>query len=976
MGPARPVALVPLSESYYRVVTMNPVVPSAPRRAAHTLARCLGALPRSACAAVLLVASLHPAVAATVQNADIHPRLLVQGADAKTTMRERLAHDPAAAKLYQSIKASVQPYVDRRRSDPTWIVSRLQMYWQAHSTDVYVKNGVYDHASGRAPVPTVRFTGTRDANSQYMTPKLEDVKPYMGERDMLYLQNKEAPGHPWEWVSQAKSGRIVEAINMHIAQLARDAAFLYWYTGDESYARFALDIFDTYMSGIYYRNMPIDLNHGHDQTLVGLQSFEVIHEDIATPMAETYDFLHDYVAGHAAAKRALYDDAFKKWADVIIANGVPWNNWNLIQARFVLQIAAALDPDASYADKRGSEHYVRAVLEGGGPRQWSLQRLLAHGYDMTTGVWNEAPGYSINVANDFMECVEMLDQVFGIDVLPRMPVLPRAARALPQYLLPNGRTVGFGDTRYELVRTAMVERLLAHAQRHHQSAQAEKWATLLAALRGAGNAAESGIDGFHALFARMDSLTATPARQRPVTDYQSPTFFTPNASWLVQRNGYLGDDAMAISEVGSSGNHAHANGIAMELFAKGLSLAPESGRGSGYLQNDHLEYYSQFAAHNTVVVDGISAYPSMKSNHPLTLQAVYPRPGSPAKDAFPWASFSDVRFLEPETNADQARVLGMVRLSDKTGYFVDIFRSRRRDGQDRYHDYIYHNLGQSMHFLSADDKPLATKPSEALSFADGDLIGYDYWHDRHSLASTQPLKVRFDLELPGRSVAMTAWLQGGAKREFFSVQAPPSTAWSAGMLPADLEHAPLPTLVIRQHGQAWTRPFTAVFEPTSGAPASVLRVDELISAESNGHTVALRVTTAGARRQTIVSGDNDGASYADANQRFTGRYGILAERRGALDYLFLGDGRVAQADGYALMATQDHTAAALWQQDGHWFYTASAPARLEVPLQGWPRELELATGAGTVRLTGTPRTESGRPVLVYQMPATAAARIR
>ena len=30
----------------------------------------------------------------------------------------------------------------------------------------------------------------------------------------------------------------------------------------------AASVFDTYMTGIYYRNVPKDLNHGHQQTLV------------------------------------------------------------------------------------------------------------------------------------------------------------------------------------------------------------------------------------------------------------------------------------------------------------------------------------------------------------------------------------------------------------------------------------------------------------------------------------------------------------------------------------------------------------------------------------------------------------------------------------------------------------------------------------------------------------------------------------
>jgi hypothetical protein len=329
---------------------------------------------RSAGAAFLMALACAASAQPAPPSQPGHPRLLGNAADSQQGLQALLARDPRARERYDALVARLRPYVERHRTDPAWIVSRLQMYWQAHSTRVYVKNGAYDHADGRAPAPTVRFTGTRDANTAYFTPKLEDVKPYMGERDLLWLQNRDAPGQPWEWVSQAKSGRIVEAINLRIAGLARDAAFLYWATGDEAYARFAYDIFDTYLTGIAYREEPVDMNHGHDQTLVGLQSFEVIHEDTVVPLTETDDFLHGWIAAHAADKRPVYDRAWRAWADLIVRNGVPWNNWDLIEARFVLHIAAVLGPDASYADGHGSGHYVRTVLGGGAARQWPLRR--------------------------------------------------------------------------------------------------------------------------------------------------------------------------------------------------------------------------------------------------------------------------------------------------------------------------------------------------------------------------------------------------------------------------------------------------------------------------------------------------------------------------------------------------------------------------------------------------------------------------
>lgn len=931
--------------------------------------------PTTMAAAVMLAVSAFAAGSASGAS-------LVPGASAgPQALRARLDASADLQRQYEAVKARVQAYVERHKSDPDWIVSRLQMYWQGKHTKVFVKNGYYDHAEGQAPVPTVRYTGARDSSTAYAVPALEDVKPYMGEGDRLYLQNRNAPGKPWEWAEQAKTGRVVEAINMRIAELARDAAFLYWYSGDEAYAKFAYDIFDTYMSGMYYRETPVDLNRGHDQTLVGLQSFEVIHEDIVGPLTETYDFLRPYVQRSGAAKQPLYDGAFKKWADLIIVNGVPWNNWNLLEARHTLKIAAVLGDDARYQDRRGRQHYARTVVEGSGLRQWSLQRLLDFGYDQKSAMWNESPGYAINVLGDYLEILEMLERLFGIDLLPQMPVLSRAAMALPQYLLPNGRTVGFGDTKYEVMRTGAVEHLLEYAQRHGHAAQAKQYAALLAALRGAAGAKAlppGGRDRVHALLAHGHG-PVTAAESTAFQTYQTPTYYAPKVSWLVQRNGYEGegarDHALVISQVGSTGNHAQANGIAMELFAQGISIAPESGRGSGYFQNDYREYYSQFPSHNTVVVDGKSTYQPMKSNHPLTVQAVYPAPATPAAHAFPWVTFSDVSFREPETDSDQSRVLGTVRLDEQNGYFVDIFRSRRRDGKDSYHDYIYHNLAQSLRFIGKDGKEIAAAPSDKLAFADNDLMGYDYWWNRRSLMTNSALVARFDLKLPKRAMTSRAWLQGGVKREFFAVQAPPSTAWPAGMLPAGLDKEPQRTLVIRQAGEAWSRPFSAVFEAVKGDSAgSVLDVEELIPQAKASAPYGLRVTATGGRRQTIMSTDQPAGVFAHMGMHLTGRYGIAAERAGAVDYLFLGRGRGIAALGYAIRSAED-ASATLWQRDGAWYYTGTATTRLRVPVT-WPAALLVTAGGKSVRLEGRMVSDGGRKMREFAMPAMQSTRIR
>lgn len=890
---------------------------------------------RSACT-WLLWATLACSPWAGAQAAQ--PQGAVGGAPlpSRDTVRGWVAEQAPKAERLAKLRRELEPYLAHHARETDWLSSRLQMYWQGRHTQVFVKDSLYERASGQAPVPTVRFTGGRDTATAYRTPSLEEVKPYMGEGDRLWLQPKEPAQAAWEWAEHAKTGRIIESINRKVAEVARDAAFLYWFEGHPQAARMAYGVLDTYLHGIYHRELPTDLRRGHDQNIVGLQSYEVIHEDILVPLTEAYALLGPYIDEQGADRRALYDAALKKWADVLLLNGVPWNNWNLIKAKFVLQVASVLRPNTAYADGRGREHYVRAVIEGQAPRHWGLQRLADFGYDPRSAMWNESASYAVLVLDEFAECLDLLERVFDIDLFDRLPMLTRAAQALPQYRLPNGRMVGFGDTRYDLFSTRPVERLLAYAQRRGRSQEARQLADALAALQAGG--ARSSADTakpIHALLRAEPPRLATAAV--PSSSLQTPTFYSANTSWHVQRNGYASpkaaDEALVISLVGSNGNHAHANGLAMELFTKGMSLLPESGRGSGYFQKDYADYYSQFPAHNTVVVDGISTYPAMQVEQPFQLLASYPAPGLPLAQADPAITLAEVQFVEPASQADQRRLLATVRVSETQAYALDVFRSRRQAGKDKYHDYILHGLGQRMAFLDG-SQPLATAPSHQLSFADGDLYGYEYWFDKQSLKHTGPLQARFDLALPDRQWVMKVWLQGGGDREFFSVKAPPSTAWPRDMQPSGLDRWPSPTLVVRQTGAAWNRPFAVVMEGArAGEAPAVQSVRELPLSAAAAGGVGLELELANQRRHLVLSSATSQPALRAAGAQLAGRMGLVGWQAGRLERLFLADGRSLAAAGGRIECLNRLCAASVWLQDGHWHYSADSAVRLKLPGQ-------------------------------------------
>ncbi|MBK8500853.1 MAG: hypothetical protein IPL46_00850 [Saprospiraceae bacterium] len=184
-----------------------------------------------------------------------HPEIYINNAEKKALLG-RLEHSGRMQSFIDDLNSELKPIVERHVSEPEWIISRLQMYWETRYERVYVNGMDFSHGEGSAPVPTVRFSGSRDWATDYLQPSLEDIIPYMDDERGLYLQNGIKENSPWEWINPSETGHIIERINREILNLAEDAAFLYWLKGDENYAVFASDILMKYIEGMYYRSHP------------------------------------------------------------------------------------------------------------------------------------------------------------------------------------------------------------------------------------------------------------------------------------------------------------------------------------------------------------------------------------------------------------------------------------------------------------------------------------------------------------------------------------------------------------------------------------------------------------------------------------------------------------------------------------------------------------------------------------------------
>ena len=492
----------------------------------------------------------------------------------------------------------------------------------------------------------------------------------------------------------------------------------------------------------------------------------------------------------------------------------------MYQAEFILNIALILQDNQAYADGKGKQYYLDYVVNQNSIRQWSMNKLIDFGFDPVAKTWYESPGYSMGVISSICTFANKLDEKAGIDLFKQRSVLKESVKTSAEYLFPNRMIAGFGDTHPNFLDTKGIDQILKYATRHKDKN----------------------------LISEMNLLKNAVAPKAPLSEveaYTSTLFYAPNVSWIAMRSGMDKQHDLMASVNASLGNHQHANGISLELYGKGYVLGPDAGIGRTlYSGFDYLEYYSQMPAHNTVVVDGVSSYPVMMSQHAFKVIASYPevskqQPASKKlSEQKEKMTYATVSFIEPETQAQQQRTTAIVKTSDKGGYYIDVFRSKKMEGGDKTHDYFYHNLGQEMKVMdAASGESLDMKPTEELAFAGGHLYAYSYIYNKVSAEMQNSIKTQFVTKIQDdkvveamdgqREITMTMWMKKDENRTIFQALSPANLEYERmPNQPYKVEDQPVLTFVARQQGEAWTHPFVTVYEPSSDTePGDIASVD-------------------------------------------------------------------------------------------------------------------------------------------------------
>ncbi|MBB4079242.1 hypothetical protein GGR28_001862 [Lewinella aquimaris] len=703
-------------------------------------------------------------------------------------------------------------------------------------------------------------------------------------------------------------------VMQHYLHTGIDCAMLYWLTREEKYARYAADVLHTFVGGL------LPLTPGIDHHNAGwIYSEDHLREarEIGAQLPIIYDFIHDYLVengtvfdlgtGSAAMfNREGAQHVFRTYAKLAVEQGIINCNWPILEMPSLLHNTLALDDPAERAE------WLKYVTETSTDHQDAFPKI-AELYENYGGTWPESFGYAQHVSQNLTYILTVLKHYDpSSQFLNRYPAFVAALPQARYFTYPDGKqTILFGDGHrpYHPLRDGLEMAFHLAGLSENLGLREEVGALLAYEKEEAGyRRFQLPERDFGASVYRepLTMLWYEPEVDAPVGNYPLPvTDELPFAGITLQRNlSATGDprDAFMYFVGGAGFVHGHASGMNMEVYGKGEVLGAKSGR-SQYRTDIHENYYRLFASHNTVVVNGASQGDGGWVNlgiETVQREAAEPAPKMAAltdRYAFSTSSFQDNRGSGDP--ARQQRTMAIVRTTDTTGYYVDVYRSRT-ESPEQYHDYIYHNIGDDLRLsdgttgadLRTKKDPNRFAASAHKFYKSNRSFRDPGWHffDKVRTAAEYSDNVAATFEaksLHTESVRMRVHLPGGEDRSYTSAMAPPSTE-----SPAPYDKLPTPTLVVRKQGEAWDDPFVAVLEPGEGQAPSALSVQRI------GETCCgIEVSTgpeADYRRQYILALDDTNARYVNADYAigFRGRFALLdTDRDGRLLGLYVGEGQ-------------------------------------------------------------------------------------
>lgn len=885
-----------------------------------------------------------------------HPRVLVSVTD-RQALLNKIHRVDWAKQFYEDLKMDVGPIVSIHQKDPGYVISRMQMHWEKGKryTRFYAENNYIIRREGNAKYPTVRVAYARPAYGSVPLAPLDKILPYgngslprlvtsgiryhrpisTGTGDTT-LSNLGVEGE-WTQVPFERTGLGTETFNRNFIQLAWKSSLLYYFTSEKKYAKLAADIIWVFVRGAAQQEQvnPDDIGGDFVPNLVhpymkgdtvykgkpisrnGYLSYETMGDSrhFATlPLAYDmiYDYLHDEYFELSQFKQGIDGEEMwapahtegKEWAlkqfeimfkrliqNKIDRGGGIEGNWNINEQQSAILYALALDDNEAYEDKKGREYYVNALIYGPSSKAHGAYMDIWNGnISPATGLWPEAPG---SYGQNSIAQLIMFGFIYyknGLDLFSHIPQFRKCLASTIQLLFPNYRITGFGDSEYKILINQPAELTLRYAK-EKQDMVLEKAA--LEVMRVSPD--RKFVDEFYLpLFYYLDTI---PVEKTEIC--WDRTFYSKTHSLVMERNmgtSLQNSLACTVYGFGAQAGHRHPNGIAMELYGKGYIQGADQNQGHDYWSRDAHEYKVNVAGHNTVSPNGKGASDDM----PQDIEVIYSEPlvrdgMAPDIAVSPYHNFVEVanHFYTPEIKAEQQRMLSIVRTSPESGYYVDVFRSIMKDTLDKYHDYIYHNMGINSNVYDGNGKllKLGNEPLDSLSG-----LGYSYFHTQGSLATSQDVQVDFDFGLD--DVHMRMFVLGEEERTIYQLDAEKNFRY---YIP-QLANVRVPTILVRQKEEAWNHPFVVVYEPYRNGAESMIRKVSTMETKKQDGIVKFTIEHQNQKKEHIIYSITPEKMADYQGIYMKGKYGVFSFDKKKVQSIYVAGGLLFEMKGLSVFS--------------------------------------------------------------------------
>ena len=283
---------------------------------------------------------------------------------------------------------------------------------------------------------------------------------------------------------------------------------------------------------------------------------------------------------------------------------------------------------------------------------------------------------------------------------------------------------------------------------------------------------------------------------------------------------------------------------------------------------------------------------------PQDIEVVYSDPlvrdgKAPDVEVSPYHNFVDAvnHFYTPEIKAEQRRMLSIVRTSPENGYYVDVFRSVVKDAPNNYHDYIYHNMGIGSKVYDGNGKPVEMSgiPLDSLSG-----LGYSFFHTQGSLKTSRDVQVDFDFGLDNTHMRMFALGEEG--RTVYQLDAEKNFRHHI----PELADTRVPTVLLRQKGEAWNHPFVTVYEPYgNGAESSIVKVHTMKTKKQTG-VVKFTVEHLSQKKEHILYSISPDMAANYQGISLKGNYAVVSLDKEILSSVYIAGGHFFKMKGLSI----------------------------------------------------------------------------